>query len=124
MSANQGKKTVGASLLTQQSQFQRELKQGLESGCRANGLELISSIAEYDAAQQCAQVDALIAKKVDAIVITPCSSSAVGLSIEQANRAHIPVFTADIANAGPGGEVTSHVTSDNVLGGRKAAELI
>jgi ribose transport system substrate-binding protein len=61
-------------------------------------------------------VDKFINQKADAIVIAPVNSSGIVSAIEEANRAGIPVFTADIAS--DGGTVVAHVASDNRQGGR------
>jgi ribose transport system substrate-binding protein len=61
-------------------------------------------------------VDNFINQRVDAIVIAPVNSNGIVSAIEEANRADIPVFTADIAS--DGGAVVAHVASDNRQGGR------
>jgi ribose transport system substrate-binding protein len=124
MAQGQEKKVIGVSLLTLQSQFHQELKASMEKAALACGFELVLRGGEFNAGAQCGQIDDFVTRKVDAIILTPCDSSAAGMSIEQANRAHIPVFTVDVANTGTRGVVTSHIGSDNVLGGRKAAELM
>ena len=43
-------------------------------------------------------------------------------SIQKANQAGIPVFTVD--RAAEGGQIVSHIASDNVAGGRMAAEFL
>jgi ribose transport system substrate-binding protein len=118
------RKVIGVSMLTLESAFQRELKAGLEQAAQGAGYDLIvNNVAKHDTGGQTVQVAQFAAKKtVDAIVITPCNSASVGLAIEQANRAGIPVFTVDIAS--DYGQVVSHIASDNVLGGRKAGELM
>lgn len=117
-------KTIGVSLLTMQHQFYQELRAGLEEAAAANGFRLAIVSAEFDSARQANQVDEFIVQKVAAMVLCPCDSRSVGASILAANEAKIPVFTADIANTSNLGTVVSHIASDNVQGGRKAAELM
>src|SRR5512138_954104 len=106
-------------------QFHRDLRAGLEKAAAEAGLALELSVAEYRIADQAVQIARLTARKlVDAIVLTPCDSSTVGIPIEQANRAGIPVFTMDIGNTSNRGKVVSHIGSDNLSGGRKAGELM
>jgi ribose transport system substrate-binding protein len=64
----------------------------------------------------------LIAQGVDAILVNPTDGDAIVPSIEAANAAGIPVFTID--RSANGGEVVSHIASDNVAGGRMAAEYL
>src|SRR5438094_822205 len=92
-------KRIGVTLLTEQHGFYQALRAGLEQSAGDRGYQLFVTSGEFDAARQANQVDEFIAQKVDAIVLCPCDSRAVGASIAQANQAGIPVFTADIANA-------------------------
>jgi ribose transport system substrate-binding protein len=117
-------KVVGVSVLTFQHQFFQDLRAGMEQKAREYGFELVVTSGEFDPARQANQIDDFIARKVDAIVVAPCDSVGVGASIEQANKAGIPVFTADIASTSSVGKVVAHVASDNYLGGRKAGELM
>jgi len=59
---------------------------------------------------------------VSAILVNPTDSDAVVPSIEKANAAGIPVFTVD--RGANGGVVVSHIASDNVAGGKMAAEYL
>jgi len=77
-----------------------------------------------DSARQQSQVEDFISRKVDAIILTPYDSQAIGSAIVAANDAKIPVFTADIANASSQGTVVSHVASNNVQGGQQAGALM
>jgi ribose transport system substrate-binding protein len=117
-------KVIGVSLLTREHQFYRELESGLQNEAKSKSFDLIVMSAEFDAAGQEAQIQDFIAKKVDAIIVAPCNSGTIGSLIENANKAGIPVFTVDIANASVRGRVVSHIASDNIDGGRKAAELL
>jgi len=80
--------------------------------------------ANRDSARQTSQVEDFISKKVDAIVLTPADSKAVGPAIVEANQASIPVFTADIASTASRGDVIAHIASDNAQGGKVAADLM
>ncbi len=80
--------------------------------------------ASRDNAKQQSQVEDFISQKVAAIVLTPYDSQAIGSAIVEANRAGIPVFTADIANTSRQGVVVAHIASDNVQGGAQAAKLM
>jgi ribose transport system substrate-binding protein len=117
-------KTIGVSLLTREHQFYRDLESGLKTEANRCKYGLTVLSAEFDAGKQDAQVNDFIARNVDAIIIAPCNSQTVGRSIAAANKAGIPVFTVDIANASNQGTVVSHIASDNIDGGRKAAELL
>src|SRR5271155_1415902 len=100
----------------------------MESGMRAEaakyGYAVVVVDANRDNAKQQSQVEDFISQKVDAIVLTPYDSQAIGSAIVEANQANIPVFTADIANGSRQGTVVSHIASDNVQGGGQAAKLM
>jgi len=80
--------------------------------------------ANHDQAKQTSQVEDYISKHVDAIVLSPADSKAVGPAVVEANQANIPVFTADIASTSNKGVVVTHVASDNIQGGKVAADLL
>jgi ABC-type sugar transport system substrate-binding protein len=75
-----------------------------------------------DPSKQAAQIEDFVAQHVDAILAAPCDSNAIGPHLAGPEAAGIPVFTADIA--AHGGKVVSHVASDNLQGGRLAAQTL
>ncbi|MEW6228653.1 MAG: substrate-binding domain-containing protein [Bacillota bacterium] len=117
-------KLIGVTLLTREHQFYRDLEAGLRSEAAKYGFELQVVAGEFDFGRQAGQIDDFISKKVDALIIAPCDSQAVGSSIAEANKAGIPVFTVDIMNLSPQGKVVCAVQSDNVEGGRQAGRLM
>ena len=117
-------KTIGVTLLTVQHQFYQDLRAGLQEEADRHGYKLLISTAEFDSARQANQIDEFIIQKVSAMIACPCDSRSVGASIVAANKADIPVFTADIACTSPLGKVTAHIASDNIEGGRAAARLL
>jgi ribose transport system substrate-binding protein len=120
--ANIAKKKIGVSLLTREDDFYRELEAGLQEAARGNNFELLVQSGDKDLSKQQSQIDNFLVQKVDAIIVCPTDTQGIAPAIERANKAGIPVFTADIAAGG--GKVVSHVSSDNVAGGRLAAEFI
>jgi ribose transport system substrate-binding protein len=123
--ARRARPVIGVSMLTVDVEFHRELKAGLEKAAREAEFELVVSLADYSPVEQDEQLASFVAGGgVDAILLTPCDSASAGASIEKANRLGVPVFTIDVAVTGGRGAVVSHIASDNVLGGRKAGELM
>ncbi|MEA2553781.1 MAG: ribose transport system substrate-binding protein [Fimbriimonadaceae bacterium] len=111
---------IGVSLLTQDDEFYRALKKGLEDQAKKQNVTVDIVSGDKDRNKQADQVTNFIAKKVDAIVLCPVDSSAIVGAVMAANTAKIPVFTADIASKC--GTIVSHVASNNVEGGRLAGE--
>lgn len=120
--ARPGKKIIGVTLLTRAHDFYKNLEAGMREEAARNNMELRVVAGEFDAARQRTQVQDFVTQKVDAIVVCPTDTKAIAGAIRLANRARIPVFTADIAAAG--GDVVSHIASDNVMGGRLAGEYL
>jgi ribose transport system substrate-binding protein len=118
------KPVIGVSLLTMTNPFFRDLGEAMKVEAAKHGMEVILTSGEFDAAKQRNQVADFIVRRVDAIVLSPCDSKAVGTAIAEANKAGIPVFTADIACLAPGVKIVSHVATDNLGGGRLAAQAL
>lgn len=78
--------------------------------------------AQDDASKQASDVENLIQKGVDLIIINPVDSASVATAVEAANNANIPVITVD--RSAEGGEVVAHIASDNVAGGELAGDYL
>ncbi|WP_199624617.1 ribose ABC transporter substrate-binding protein RbsB [Paenibacillus alkalitolerans] len=117
-----GKVTIGLSISTQNNPFFVTLKEGAEKAAEAAGAELIVVDAQDDSAKQISDIEDLIAKKVNVILINPTDGDAVVTAVESANNANIPVITVD--RSANGGTVAAHIASDNVKGGEMAGEYI
>ena len=116
--------TVGVSLLTRTHPFYQDLEAGLAEAASEAGFELLITAGEFDVAKQKDQIHDFIVRNVNAIIVSPCDSKSIGTAIKAANDAGIPVFTADIACLAEGVKIVSHVASDNVAGGRLAAQAM
>jgi ribose transport system substrate-binding protein len=119
-----GPKTIGVSIQDLEAQFYQQMEAGMKSEAAKFGYKVTFVDASRDSARQQSQVEDFISRKVDAIILTPYDSQAIGSAIVAANDAKIPVFTADIANASSQGSVISHVASNNVQGGQQAGALM
>jgi ribose transport system substrate-binding protein len=120
--AERARPLIGVTLLTQTHAFFKDLEDALRAEAAVQGFDLAVVACEMDPARQVAQFEDFITQRVSAILAAPCDSSAIVPSIQAAEQAGIPVFTADIAARG--GKVVSHVASDNVEGGRLAARTL
>ena len=120
--ADGGKPAIGLAVSTQSNPFFVTLKKGAEEEAQKQGLTLITVDAQDDPAKQIASIEDLIQKKVKVILVNPTDSDAVVGAVKAANAAGIPVVTLD--RSVNGGEVASHVASDNVAGGKMAAEYL
>lgn len=123
-SAAPGGKTIGVSIQNREAQFYEDMEAGMKAAAAKYGYTVNVVDASRDNSKQQSQVEDFISQKVAAIVLTPYDSQAIGSAIVEANKAGIPVFTADIANASHDGVVVAHVASDNVQGGAQAGKLM
>ena len=114
--------TVGFSISTLNNPFFVTLEDGAATKSNELGLELITVDAQDDNAKQISDVEDLIQRGVDLILVNPTDSSSVTAAIEAANAADIPVITVD--RGADSGEVVTHIASDNIAGGELAGELL
>jgi ribose transport system substrate-binding protein len=96
------------------------LRDGAQQAAEELGVEMVVVDSQNDSATESSNIQDLISRGVDALLINPTDSDAVVPSVQRANDAGIPVFTID--RGSNGGEVVSHIASDNVAGGEMAAE--
>jgi len=115
---------IGVSLLTRTHPFYQDLEAGLQQAANERGYQLLVQAGEFDVAKQKDQLENFLVRKVDAIVLSPCDSRSIGTSVTAANAAGIPVFTADIAVLADNAQIVCHTASDNVAGGRLAAQAL
>lgn len=118
------KRVIGVSLLSLANPFFIEIAEGLRDEAAKHGYEVVVVSGDNDVARQNNQVHDFLVRRVDAIVLSPCDSKAIGESIRAANDAGVPVFTVDIACLTPGVQVAGHIATDNYAGGRQAADAI
>ncbi|MDQ7093141.1 ribose ABC transporter substrate-binding protein RbsB [Desulfosporosinus sp. PR] len=116
------KVTIGFSVSTLNNPFFVTLKDGADKAAKAAGADLVVVDAGDNTAKQISDIEDLIQKKVNVLLINPTDSAAVVSAVESANKANIPVITVD--RASNGGKVVSHIASDNVKGGSMAADYI
>ncbi|MFM1651035.1 sugar ABC transporter substrate-binding protein [Brevibacillus sp. B_LB10_24] len=120
--AENGKLKVGMSNSVLSIDFFVALKQGVEQGAEKNGFELINTNANGDAAKQVSDIEDMIQKGVNVIIVNPQDVDAIVPAIEKANQAGIPVIALD--RGASAGTLLSFLETDNVEMGRKAADYI
>lgn len=114
--------TLGLAVSTLQNPFFVSLRDGAQTAADRLGVELVVKDAADDIETQKTQIQELIDANVSAILINPVDGDGIVPAIEAANEANIPVLTID--RSATGGVIVSHVASDNLAGGRMAAEYL
>lgn len=121
---NRSEITIGYSAMELTNPFFKVIADTMTEEAAQHGYEVIVLSGDRDVKKQSDQVDEFIVKGVDAIVLNPCDPYSIGPAIKKANQAGIPVFTNDLAYAGDGAKVISHVATDNFQGGKLAGEAM
>lgn len=120
--ATDNEQKIGLIISTLNNPFFVTLRDGAEAKAKELGVELIVLDSQNDPARELANMEDLVTKGVDVILINPTDSDAVGSAIKVANEKNIPVITLD--RGANSGDVATHIASDNVAGGLMAGEFI
>lgn len=113
--------------------FYITMRKGAQAAADALGVNLVFQGApEFNPVLQVPVLDAVIARKPDAILIAPTDTTQLIEPLRKANDAGIPIITVDtfIGNgkyqtgSGDADFPLSYIASDNVLGGRMAASAL
>lgn len=113
--------------------FYITMRKGAEAAAKAVGAELVFQGApDFNPVQQVPVLDAVIARKPDAILIAPTDKTQLVEPLKKAADAGIPVITVDTfigtgqyqTGSGDADFPLSYIASDNVLGGRIAARSL
>ena len=110
--------TIGMSLSTLNNPFFVQLRDGAQQAAGAAGAKLTVTDAQNDASQQANQLQNFATQNMDVIVINPVDSDAAGAMVSSVGS--IPVIAVD--RGVNGADVSSFIASDNVLGGKLAAQ--
>jgi len=113
---------VGLVLSTLNNPFFVTLRDGAVQEAKAAGINLIVLDSQNDSAKEMSNVEDLLSQGIDALLINPTDSDAVGAAIKLVNAKNIPVVTLD--RGANSGTVVAHIASDNVAGGKMAGDFI
>ncbi|PZG14454.1 sugar ABC transporter substrate-binding protein [Nonomuraea aridisoli] len=112
---------VGFSQATQQSPFYVQLREGAEAAAKQAGAELYFADAGGDVTKQNNDIQDLITRQVDVLLINPVDPQGVQPGIAAAKAAGVPVVTVD--RPVPEGAV-AHVGRDNKAMGALVGERL
>ena len=113
--------------------FYITMRKGAQAAADALGVNLVFQGApDFNPVTQVPVLDAVIAKKPDAILIAPTDKVQLVEPLRKANDAGIPIITVDTfigsgvyqTGAGDADFPLSYIASDNVLGGEIAARAL
>lgn len=118
----QAKDRLALVVSTLDNPFFVELKDGAAAKAASLGYDLVVLDSQNDPAKELSSTEDVLNQHIKVLLINPTDSDAVKSAVRAANRAHVPVVTLD--RTANGGKVASHVASDNVAGGKMAAQAI
>ncbi len=113
--------------------FYITMRKGAQAAADAVGADLVFQGApDFNPVTQVPVLDAVIARKPDAILIAPTDKTQLVEPLRKADEAGIPVITVDTfigsgvyqTGSGDADFPLSYIASDNILGGRMAAHAL
>lgn len=122
-SAKEGPPKVALLLFSRGFEFMVALDQGARHKAEELGIDLTVLDGQFDTQVQLRQIEDLLTKGIDGIIISPNNSEEIVPGIRKANNAGKPVVSVD-AIVASGAKVAGHVGFDNAEGGRVAAKYI
>lgn len=115
-------KKIGFIVSTLNNPFFVDLKSGIEERAKELGYEVVVLDSQNDPAKEVSNMEDLTVKDVDIVLLNPVDSDSAVASVMIANNYELPVVTVD--RAANGGEVVTHIASDNAVGGSMAAQYL
>ncbi|WP_231556259.1 substrate-binding domain-containing protein [Cryobacterium sp. MLB-32] len=112
--------TIVMAISTLNNPFFVELRDGAQAAADEAGVQLDIVDAQNDSATQANQLATAAASGADAVIVNPVDSDAASSAVEALITAGIPVIGVDRTVNGV--DLASLVASDNVAGGRQAAD--
>lgn len=113
---------IGLAVSTQTNPFFVTLVEGAQAKADELGVTLYVADAGDDVAKQASDIEDLISKNIQVLIVNACDSDAVGPTVQEAIDKGIKVIAVD--RAVNGATVDCFIASDNVLGAKLAAEYL
>lgn len=114
--------TIGFAVSTLANDFFVTMNEAAKEAAIDMGVNLITLDAQDSSETQMTQIEDLITRQVDFLIINPVDSDAVGSAVIEANDANIPVIT--VTRPSNSGEVIQHLDIDNKEAGMLDAEQL
>ncbi|MHB9924166.1 sugar ABC transporter substrate-binding protein [Clostridium botulinum] len=114
--------TVGLSLSSLSNAFFIGMEKGVKDKTSEIGCKLIETNANGDIAKQLSDIEDLITKKVDILIVNALDADAIVPAVKKAKEANIPIIFLD--RGANSEDMTTFLETDNVKMGEQAAELI
>jgi ribose transport system substrate-binding protein len=113
-------KTIGYTQSLSTIEWMVTQREQVEEGARKYGLKLVYLDAQNQAAKQVRDIEDLVTKKVELIVIATWFAEAITPAMREVNKAGIPVVVLSSDLVG-GVEYKSHISTDSLATGQRLA---
>ncbi|KAA0114675.1 sugar ABC transporter substrate-binding protein [Mycolicibacterium sp. P9-22] len=113
--------TIGYSTYTLSNPFFAGMLKGFQDGAEEHGYELVTANANGDPAQQVTDIQNLISRGVDYVLLTPADGKAIAPAIAAADAAGIPVISVPDRVDSP---IAVTIAMDEVDTGKQAGNYI
>lgn len=120
--ADDGKMVFGYAVQDLGNQYWVTAAEGVKAKCEELGIECMVMDANCDPAKELANVEDMLMKGVDAILLSPWDADSGSNGVIAANEQNVPVFVLDIGVND--GHIETFIVSDNLEGGRMAGEYL
>ena len=122
---DEGKFVVGFSQMESDNPWRLAETKSLRDEAAKRGYELVVTDAQGQTAKQVSNVEDLIARRVNVILLAPREFEGLAPALQAAKEAKIPVILVDRAAAGtPGEDYVTLLASNFVEQGKRAAEWL
>jgi ribose transport system substrate-binding protein len=113
--------TIGYSTYTLSNPFFAGMVKGFETGAKERGYELLTVNANGDPAQQVTDIQNLISRGVDYVLLTPADGKAIAPAVAAADAAGIPVISVPDRVVPP---IAVTIAMDEIDTGNQAGKFI
>jgi galactofuranose transport system substrate-binding protein len=120
-----GKLVVGFSQMENNNPWRIAETESIRNEAKKRGIELVYTDAQGDTAKQVSDVEDMIAKGVDYIILAPREYEGLAPALQAAKKANIPVILVDRKAKGtPGEDYVAFIGSNFIEEGQRAAEWL
>ncbi len=113
---------VGLSMNTLNNPFFVDVVEGAKKAAEERGIELVVTDAQNQPSKQLEDVENMLQKGLDLLILDPSDSDAVIAAVESANDMNVPVLTID--RKSNGGDVIAHIGFDAIHSGNIAGQYL
>jgi ribose transport system substrate-binding protein len=98
------------------TEFHTCLQKAVESEASRRGLQVVTANSKQDAKTELTNIQAMISRQVDAIIVQTVNSDALKADIARANTAKIPIFLTSVVPSDPSGILGAVAVDLNQIG--------